>query len=311
MELLWNKLDLNRPSTSSWTTSSDKFDVKHFNQSINKIHNDLQSQELFHKEATILSRLIYRMKTKFRHDKGLKNMEKVNRALCNYFHLSLDKEYNNLKDSVIIDNSNVVILPTRQMLQYVLVKTQGFAKLMCRIQDTAFCAGEFFRARVIMGQAWTFSMIAWSTVARIWMLSRNLVKKCCIWYNNMYPFLMKLEMIGVNWLPLDYSLPSDLRDWLSLSWINEQTECSLAVEKLSNNSMFSLIKTQDELADVDEESAIGNENELNEQKSVPKNEVKIIPVTTHDVGVPISRESFNFNLEMEKKKVWISYNGIL
>lgn len=108
------------------------------------------------------------MKTKFRHDKGLKNMEKVNRALCNYFHLSLDKEYNKLKDSIIIDDFNLITLPTRQMLQYVLVKTQGFAKLMCRIQETAFCAGEFFRARVIIGQAWTFSMIAWSTMARIW-----------------------------------------------------------------------------------------------------------------------------------------------
>lgn len=48
--------------------------------------------------------------------------------------------------------------------------------------------------------------------------------------------------------------------------------------------MFSLIKTQDELADIDKESAIDTENELNVQKSVLKNEIKIIPVITHDVG---------------------------
>ncbi|KAG8037295.1 hypothetical protein G9C98_005505 [Cotesia typhae] len=105
------------------------------------------------------------MKTKFRNDKGLKNMEKVNRALLNYLKLSLENEYQYLINNTVINNT--VSLPTKQMLQYVLTRTQGFAKLMCRIENVSKCAATFFRGRIQIGHAWTPSTIAYSILSRI------------------------------------------------------------------------------------------------------------------------------------------------
>lgn len=107
------------------------------------------------------------MKWKLRSDKGLKSMEKINRALLNYLNLSLEREYNNLRDNIVITKDGIS-LPSRQMLQYVLVRTQGFAKLMCRIESVAMSAAEYFKNRINIGHAWTMSVIAYSIISRIW-----------------------------------------------------------------------------------------------------------------------------------------------
>lgn len=128
---------------------------------------DSKLQTMLATEAALLSRLIYRMKSKLRNDKGLKNMEKVNRALLNYLQLSLEKDYQYLANSIEHDG-HVTVLPSRQMLQYVLVRTQGFGKLMIRIEHVAKQAGKYFRSRIILGQAWNMSLVAYAVIARIW-----------------------------------------------------------------------------------------------------------------------------------------------
>ena len=128
---------------------------------------ELESQSILKTEAALLSRLIYRMKSKLRSDKGLKNMEKINRALLNYLKISLEKEYQYLRDNTECDG-DIKVLPSRQMLQYVLVRTQGFAKLMCRVEDVARCAAEYFRSRINLGHAWNLSIVAYSVICRIW-----------------------------------------------------------------------------------------------------------------------------------------------
>ena len=124
---------------------------------------------MLHFEAALLGRLIYRMKCKFRSDKGLKNMEKTNRALLNYLKLSLENDYRYLKDCTKLSKiSKFVTLPTKQMLEYTLVRTQSFAKLMCRIESVSREAAGFLKSRINIGQAWDVSMIALSIVSRIW-----------------------------------------------------------------------------------------------------------------------------------------------
>lgn len=134
---------------------------------IDKALLELQSNMAFQTEAAIISRLIYRMKSKLRSDKGLKNMEKVNRALLNYLKLSLENDYTYLKDNAEC-NGSILALPSRQMLQYVLVRTQGFSKLMCRIESVAGHAADFFKSRLSLGQAWNMSIVAYAVISRIW-----------------------------------------------------------------------------------------------------------------------------------------------
>lgn len=118
-------------------------------------------------EAAFLSRLIYRMKNKFRSDKGLKSMEKVNRALLNYLNMALVESYKDLKSYIHIEDK-MLTLPSRQLLEYVLVRTQGFAKLMERIEQVARYSGHFLMTRIGLGHAWSITLIAYANVSRIW-----------------------------------------------------------------------------------------------------------------------------------------------
>lgn len=134
---------------------------------IDKILEDFKTLKLLHSEAALLSRLIYRMKSKFRNDKGLKYMEKVNRGLLNYLKMSIEREYELLKEYVEIDNG-VVSVPSQQSLEYVLVKTQGFAKLMSRVESSAMTAGHILQSRFHTGQSWSVAIIAYGVISRIW-----------------------------------------------------------------------------------------------------------------------------------------------
>lgn len=128
---------------------------------------DFKSMDILHKEAAVLSRLIYRMKNKFRNDKGLKSMIALNKALINYHNMSLPKAYENLQ-SIIEMEDEMYILPSKQMLEYVLVRTQGFAKLMAKIGNIAKYAAYFFKERMTLGHAWSIALLAYANVSRIW-----------------------------------------------------------------------------------------------------------------------------------------------
>lgn len=123
--------------------------------------------DILHGEAAALSRLIYRMKNKFRNDKGLRSMVALNKALINYYNMSLLKEYKDLQ-SIIEVEDGVYILPSKQMLEYILVRTQGFAKLMTKVESIAKYAAHFLKARINLGHAWSIAIIAYATVSRIW-----------------------------------------------------------------------------------------------------------------------------------------------
>lgn len=134
---------------------------------LNAAINDLESMDILHAEAAALSRLIYRMKNKFRSDKGLRSMVALNKALINYYNMFLLKEYKDLR-SVIEMEDEIHILPSKQMVEYVLVRTQGFAKLMTKVENIARHSAHFLKARINLGHAWSIALIAYATVSRIW-----------------------------------------------------------------------------------------------------------------------------------------------
>ncbi|KAF7988020.1 hypothetical protein HCN44_007514 [Aphidius gifuensis] len=218
MEALWNKFDLNRPPTNSWRPSPGEFDTTHFICEINKCLKDSSLQNTLHTEAALLSRLIYRMKWKFRNDKGLKK---------------LIVQFDYLKDNIVIDKNNI-LLPSKQMLDYVLVKIQGFAKLMCKIKSTCMDAAKFFKSKINIGHAWTTSLIAYSVISRLWILSQDYVKQCCDWYRNLYMYRDKLKCVGVNWLPSNYTFPLDLKAWLSVEWEEQNDKCPIKEDLTSS-----------------------------------------------------------------------------
>lgn len=142
-------------------------DVKKFLATISKAIRELEAMGILDVEAAFLSRLIYRMKNKFRSDKGLKCMEKINKALINYLNMGLVDSYKDLKSYIYVEDK-MLTLPSRQLLEYVLVRTQGFAKLMERIEQVARYSGHFLKTRIGLGHAWSITLIAYANVSRIW-----------------------------------------------------------------------------------------------------------------------------------------------
>ncbi|XP_029046218.1 nucleolus and neural progenitor protein-like [Osmia bicornis bicornis] len=311
MEVIWNHIQLERPPNVTCHVRRKKFDATAFLTTLEKVINDLTSQDLLHKEAAILSRIIYRMKTKFRNDKGVKSMLKVNKVLLNYLSLQLKKEYENLKSFVEINNT-YVILPSKQMVEYVLVRTQGFAKLMLRLEEVSKHSAHYLKSRMGIGHAWIIAIIAYAVVSRIWLLSRHLVKQSCTWYNDLYGYLKSFNISGVSWLPDNYELPSDLKLWLSVPWIDEPIP-SVPSSYGLQSSMFKLIIPHE--YDSDEDASFNIQ--YNTEKTNPENESllvekenvtsSVVPMSENksivpdvDTGEVIDRRTF-YNLNHQKK----------
>ncbi|XP_078036450.1 nucleolus and neural progenitor protein [Augochlora pura] len=313
MDAIWNHMQLERPPNATCCIQREKFDTAGFLNTLDKIIRDLISQETLHKEAAFLSRLLYRMKSKFRNDKGMKAMSKLNRALLNYLSLRLEKEYENLRNYVEFEHKYVK-LPTKQMVEYVLVRTQGFAKLMARIEEVSKHAAHFLRSRLMLGHAWFIATIAYSVVSRIWMLSRHLTNRCCIWYNDLYQYLQSFKVSGLSWLPNGFVLPSDLRTWLTLSWIDEPIP-DVSSSHGIKNVMFKLITPCDYDSDEDldlnkhnysKEIKLKNPSPNLQKENTTCNDITID--TDNDAGEIIDRRSFSLkqikqtSLKVEKYK---------
>ncbi|EFN83476.1 uncharacterized protein LOC105184131 [Harpegnathos saltator] len=222
MDAIWNNYKLQHPPYLTWRTNKNAFGIKKFTAVINKAIRELESMAVLDMEAAFLSRLIYRMKNKFRSDKGLKFMEKVNRALINYLNMALVENYKDLKSYIHVEDK-VLTLPSRQLLEYVLVRTQGFAKLMERIEQVARYCAHFLKTRIGLGHAWSISLVAYSNISRIWFLSRQLIRQCCVWYKELYQYVSIFQYVGLPWIPENQSLPHDLEQWLSIEWMHDET----------------------------------------------------------------------------------------
>ncbi|KAL7296405.1 hypothetical protein TKK_0010417 [Trichogramma kaykai] len=247
METLWNQKNLRRPPHASWNVSLNTFNFTQYVQTIEIIQKEIKSLHLLNTEGAILSRLIYRMKSKFRSDKGLKNMEKVNKALLNYLNMSLENDYEILKQYEKL-NDHDVSLPSRQNLEYILIRLQGLAKLMGRVESTATTAAIFLKSRLELGQSWNVAVISYAVISRIWILSRYFVKKICIWYGYIYSYSKQFELVGDAWLPNEYHFPKSLSKWLDFSWINEPIQ-SIPLQNDWSKSLYHLINDEAEIKD--------------------------------------------------------------
>lgn len=310
MNAIWNLSILERPPHLTWQirpldARAKGVDVSQFKKVLGTALQDLGSMNDLHLNAAVLSRMIYRMKCKFRGDKGLWYMMKLNRALLNYLNMDLKKEFSILRSHLRMEDGKYV-LPSRQSLEYVLARTQGFGKLMTRIEEMSKYASHFLQARIKIGHLWTVAIMALGATSRIWFHVRNTIKKCCTWYNDLYKCAQQFEYVGTrSWLPSNQNLPSNLKSWLDLDWLdtdmlydhNSQTWQRLFVE--CQTEVYDDTKVTFVIPDAEIDSLMPNEEiidlSLTEDEIASNNNVskdKSVSSIDIDIGEIVDREEF-------------------
>lgn len=162
------------------------------------------------------------MKQKWRNDKGFKSIQKLNRVLRNYLAINADYVFANIQGTL-----TNVYGPTRQMMEYTLVRLQSLAKIFDRVYNVCLEAGTYFIQKLQVGHLWSAALVILSVVSRVWVLSQYIVKSACRWYNEMFQFLDVLQPSLVPWLPKGYHLPDNLYVWLgSPSYVTEKDQQS-------------------------------------------------------------------------------------
>lgn len=186
------------------------------------MHTVLTNQSPLHKEAAILSRLVYKYDKKFRNDIGYKNFKKVNTALHKNLQLNFLKDVEQFQ--LVLpseDADDDIYLPSRQMLEYLLVRLLTFSKIILRIYICSKCAATFYLDRIKRGESHWMSLIPYAVLSRTWSMSWVLIRHSCKWYKSLILYQSKLQSKGLRFLPENYKLPEDLEEWLDLDNIDD------------------------------------------------------------------------------------------
>lgn len=184
------------------------------------------------------------MKLKFRQDKGFRFMEKTNKLLKELLRFEISNDLNCFLNSMPKKYEKDLYLPTKQMIEFVLVRLQGYAKLLCRIVESSTATAEYMKWRLNLGHFWTTAAVIVAIVSRIWCLCRYFIKECCHWYNDLLPLRDMFEINGLKWLPDDYEFPEDLSKWLEVDWLHE--DLSIMPKVQIDLPVFSLMDESDD-----------------------------------------------------------------
>lgn len=264
----------------------------------------LSKQSPLHKESAICSRFIYKYGKKFRNDIGFQNLRKVNTALKKYLALNLLKHIEDFLLSLPTESDEDLYLPTRQMLEFVLLRVIAFSKIMLRVCVCSKKAAVFYLDRIKRGESHWMSLLPYALLSRLWSMSKVLLQHTTTWYSNLYPYLNKLQLKGMNFLPDNYKLPEDLEQWLDLKNIDEFGRFNWAQKKIIDIDHTLIDSDDNDLFDnilgyvnqINEDQAESDQEDIKPVSLLEKKQEVPLPVPTVtkiDYGVVISRESFN------------------
>lgn len=127
-----------------------------------------------------------------------------------------------------------IYLPTKQMIEYILLRLITFAKIMLRVGICSKQAAIFYLDRIKRGESHWMSLMPYALISRIWSVSVVLVQHACNWFSSLHSFLDKLKFKGLPFLPEGYNLPTDLEKWLDVKNIENFSRFEWSQKKKVN-----------------------------------------------------------------------------
>nr|CAH7752229.1 unnamed protein product [Callosobruchus chinensis] len=252
---VWNIKNLALPPIATYKANTKDIDVFYLRQVCRDAKQFFEDKRYMHVEYLILSRIVYRMKQKFRSAKDFKAVVKMYKTLDNYFKINMSAYINTFMELIPYNyEDDSTYLPTKNLIDFILVRHQGLVKLLVRIVETSKLAAHLLEERIHIGHSWQSAFTLFAIASRIYVLSKFIIQKTCDFYQKLYPFSNKLKNLGADWLKSDYQLPKDLRQWLNIDWLDVDDEVKIIEEPEVPRiiDFFDLVDDDDEVQFCDE-----------------------------------------------------------
>ncbi|KAJ8045605.1 hypothetical protein HOLleu_08644 [Holothuria leucospilota] len=139
--------------------------------------------------------------------------------------------------------------PSRQMLEYFLVKLLGFASLCVYIWSLGYKTNELLLQNMEVKNLFLRNLLQTGFLSRMQIIAQHLVEKSCKWYTGLYPWLQRLPELESNWLPEGVTLPSTVEEAVGKELTELRNIASLIVPKKKKQNtlqrFFSLLDEND------------------------------------------------------------------
>lgn len=174
----------------------------------------------------------------------------IYQCLKRYLKLDFHSTVTNYKSTLPVNISPKVthaFLPTKQMLQWLLLRLQTFSKLFARIIKLSTVASHHIYGKLCLGWSMKQTIFMYGINARLLVISKYIVSKCIEWYDKLYDYLIIFESDS-NFSY--YSCPRDLKTWLgrdaNVSPLSDKNQIIDNLFKMMEMKMRSGKKTEEE-----------------------------------------------------------------
>uniref|UniRef100_A0A1L8DA90 Nucleolus and neural progenitor protein-like N-terminal domain-containing protein n=1 Tax=Nyssomyia neivai TaxID=330878 RepID=A0A1L8DA90_9DIPT len=276
---MWNQRNLSAPPLVTLKSSLPAREITEIRKGLEEAKSCL-SLDALGPPAARISRLIMRLSNQFRSTIGFKAIRKMNIALLRAREINLPSCMENILacfPTYLGGIGGSVMLPSRQYIEYTLIKLMGFAKVLCRIVHLAKEVAKFFLGTLNLGHFLELSTIVLATVAEIWKCSRNLCKNTALMYNRILTMRKHFVPSEQDFLK-GYHLPQLLDKWLGSDWDEITEEQSPFTQKKSQATLLNFSDDEDEAP-----------AKLPDQP-IP---MEIITVDAEETGIAIDRRTFS------------------
>lgn len=290
-------------------------------------YQQIFSVEVFDNIAAIASRLVARRSASFRHQFGFKLLRKTNVAMCRLRDIQLvntiETFCGTIPDYKVNDGAKQE-LPTRENLEFLLVRTQSTAKLLLRIAQCSREAATAFLNYIHRTFFLETCTMYLGILAEIWQMSRTLCTKVILFYNALRPYCRYFRAAAKPWLPDVYKLPANLEEFLGDEWSDESSRSDESLlwqqhesAAATNFTLSDFVNSADGDAlmiinddDVfDENVRVLSKNRVVKHEftkvEIKMNDRPMLTTAADEIGVAISRDSFKRQMLSVDKLVTI------
>ncbi|XP_018335544.1 uncharacterized protein LOC108744336 [Agrilus planipennis] len=290
------------------------FQLENFISDLTDARQFYRDNKFLNAESALLERCVYRMKLKFRSNKGFKALQKILKSLKMYMIVDMATIINKLIQ-INNESNQIVYAPGKCNIEYLLVRLQTVAKLMERVIEITKESALYIHSVIGIGHIWKVLVVCFGIISRLRVNAINILKYTCTlylqtkhFYDNYY------DSTAECWIPNRYKFPDDLKEWIGLEWFNQ--ECtekeSKSIFTVNFENDLSLLehiedgdsereeKTANEMRTQPQHNSYLNKNTVTSSKTMHLN---IVPkYDLEDIGEIVNREMVKSQLINKKQK---------